>query len=150
MNANAANAAVGAVLGAVPSGLYVLVCGGEYAVVSWVQQAGFAPPAISVALNRERAVARGVLGGALFMLSALPEGGLALAKPFLAGDAAGVQAALDDQQIVRGALAWLRCRYRTHARSGDHEIIVADVLDGARLVADAKPYVHLRRNGFNY
>ncbi len=142
--------AVGAALGAVPSGLFVLVCEDDYAVVSWVQQAGFEPPAISVALKHERAVAGKVLAGKPFVLSVLPAGAVALSKPFLAGNAAGVQAALDEHGVMHGAVGYLRCRYRSHTSSGDHDVVVAEVTEGARLLPDQKPHVHQRRNGWQY
>ncbi len=150
MSAKTEKPTVGTVLGALPSGLFVLACDGDYSVVSWVQQAGFSPPAISVALAHGRAVATSVLAGKPFTLSALPDGALAMCKPFLAGDAAGAKAALDEHGVVRGALGWLKCRHRAHTHSGDHDVIVAEVLDGARLLPHAKPYVHLRRDGSRY
>lgn len=142
--------AVGAVLAGLPSGLGVLVCGDDYSVVSWVQQAGFEPPAISVAVRHGRAVSASMQAGIEFTLSLVPEGAVKLTKPFLSGDRAHAMAELDERGVVRGALGWLRCRYLGQASSGDHDVMVGEVVAGERLLPDVKPYVHVRRDGFRY
>ena len=138
-------------LGSLPSGLYVLACGEDFAVVSWVQQAGFEPPMITLALRHGRGAAEGVLARKPFTLSVLPEDGIRLAKPFFAGDRAGVASMLDEQGALKGAHAWLRCEYERHISSGDHHVVLANVSEGSPpLRQGSRPLVHLRKDGFRY
>jgi len=120
-------------------------------VVSWVQQAGFEPPMITLALRHGRGAAEGVLARKPFTLSVLPEDGIRLAKPFFAGDHAGVVSMLDGQGTLKGAHAWLRCEYERHISSGDHHVVLANVLEGSLFPRQgSKPLVHLRKDGFRY
>src|SRR4051794_13241966 len=65
-------------LGRVPSGLFILTVGnGEHgtgALVSWVQQCSFDPPAISVALKHGRALAGLLTNDEPFVLNQLAVG----------------------------------------------------------------------------
>lgn len=138
-------------LGALPAGVHILTCDGEALVVSWVQQAGFEPPCISIALAKDRPVTNAILTGHAFILSLLPEGGLKLCKPFFSGDKKAIAAALEKNGIVKGALSALKCKYLSLAGSPDHNIIIAEVTDGMFLLPEgSKPEIHLRKNGFKY
>lgn len=150
-------------LGRVPSGLFVVTArnaaGVETAfLASWVMQAGFDPPAVSIAVGKERA-AREFLApaGARFCVSVIAETEKGQVGPFARGVAPGSEALArlpvertpSGQAVVSGCLAWMECRTADSASSGDHQIVVAEIVD-ARGGRQESPAVHVRRNGLGY
>jgi flavin reductase (DIM6/NTAB) family NADH-FMN oxidoreductase RutF len=150
-------------LGKVPSGLFVLSIGHDDQalgiLVSWVQQAGFDPPSLTVALRLDRpAVDRATLAGT-FTLSQLPEGGKSLVRHFArgtTGDESIFQGvARQDVHhsvgiVPAGAMTFLDLRITGHVDSGDHRILLATITQGAILDPNASPIVHIRRSGSHY
>lgn len=149
-------------LGRVPSGLYILtVRHGERAtgmLASWVQQAGFEPPMITVAIARKRYVADWVATARRFTLNQLPQGSKALIRHFGRGFDADVDAfdgvALREEgqggSILAGALAYLDAEVVSEVPSGDHRIFLARVAAGALFDPEAEPLLHVRANGSHY
>jgi flavin reductase (DIM6/NTAB) family NADH-FMN oxidoreductase RutF len=149
-------------LGRIPSGLYVLtVRHGERAtgmLASWVQQAGFEPPMITVAVARKRYVADWVAAARRFTLNQLPQGSKALIRHFGRGFEAdaeafhGVALREEDQRgpILAAALAYLDADVVGEISSGDHRIFLARVAAGALFEPDAEPLLHVRANGSHY
>ena len=74
------------VLGRIPSGIYILTArhGDQETgmLASWVMQAGFKPPAISVAIGRERYLSQWLAEGCPFALCVVAEHQMALLKHF--------------------------------------------------------------------
>src|SRR5207248_2071384 len=68
---------IGKALGRIPSGVFVLTAqhaGAKAAMLaSWVQQAAFDPPALSVALAKGRPIADFIRGSRKFALSIVPQ-----------------------------------------------------------------------------
>jgi flavin reductase (DIM6/NTAB) family NADH-FMN oxidoreductase RutF len=153
---------LGQALGRIPSGLYILtVQQGERAtgmLASWVQQAGFDPPMVTVGIRRDRYVADWVAASGRFALSQLAVGSKALIRHFGRGfepDAPafeGVALRHDARggPVLAGALAYLDAEVAGELGEGDHRIFVARVIDGALLQPDAEPFLHVRANGFHY
>lgn len=154
---------VAVALGRVPSGLFVVTArhddGVETAfLASWVQQAGFDPPALSVAVGHDRAALDFVRApGSAFTVSVIADGEKAQVGPFARGvapapgalDDAAVERTASGQAVVEGCLAWLECRTLDHASSGDHVVVLAEVVD-ARGGREDLPAIHVRRNGMSY
>ncbi|MCE9547015.1 MAG: flavin reductase family protein [Planctomycetia bacterium] len=151
-----------ALMGRIPSGIYLLTARhGEQEtgmLASWVMQAGFDPPAVSVAVGRGRYLADWLAEGCPFALCIVAEHQKPLLKHFGRGFAPGEPAfeglAIDRDAhgvpvVVEGTLGYLSCKARSHADSGDHRIFVADVLDG-RLLSDERAMVHHRKTGAHY
>jgi flavin reductase (DIM6/NTAB) family NADH-FMN oxidoreductase RutF len=149
-------------LGRVPSGLYILtVRQGEQAtgmLASWVQQAGFNPPMLTVAVGTNRFVADWIAGSGRFVLNQLPHGSKPLIRHFGRGFPPGVDAfegltILREGQggpILDGSLAYLELEVAGEMASGDHRVFLARVVEGA-MVGDAdQPLVHVRGNGLHY
>src|SRR5262245_50355879 len=80
---------LGQALGRVPSGLFILTaCQGERAtgmLASWVQQAGFEPPMLTVAVRRDRYVGDWVASSGRFALSQIVAGRKGLLRHFARG-----------------------------------------------------------------
>jgi flavin reductase (DIM6/NTAB) family NADH-FMN oxidoreductase RutF len=153
---------LGQALGRIPSGLYILtVRHGERStgmLASWVQQAGFEPPSLTVGLRRERYVADWVASSGRFALSQLAVGSKALIRHFGRGfepDAPafeGLEVRQDARggPVLAGAMAFLDAEVTAELDAGDHRIFVARIVDGALLLPDAEPLLHVRSNGFHY
>ncbi len=155
------NSPLAAVLGRIPSGLFVLTAardGHETGMLtSWVMQAGFEPPMISVALKSDRFLAEWLRDGSPFVLNVVGENQKQLISHFGRGFAPD-ETAFDGLQIVRTpaglpalaeAAGYLECVAKSHVDSGDHRIFLAEVT-ATDLLADVPPYVHIRKNGLRY
>jgi flavin reductase (DIM6/NTAB) family NADH-FMN oxidoreductase RutF len=150
-----------AALGRIPSGLFVLtVCrdGVETGMlVSWVQQCSFAPPGISVAIQRGREIGALLTVGSLFCLNVLEDGQTDMIAHFGRGFTLKEDAfsGLDHQRgrpegaILTETLAYLDCQVQSRHSAGDHDLIVAQVLAGG-MRGDGQPMVHIRKNGLHY
>ena len=154
-------ATVGRALGRVPSGVYVMTArhdGQSLAMmVSWAQQAAFNPPAVSVALQKERPIREMVHASGKFALAVIGEGDSALMKKYARGIPPG-EDPLEGVEVVQttsglpvpAGLAWLECEViKTCDFGGDHELVIARITDGA-LLREGASFTHLRGNGFHY
>lgn len=152
------------IVGQIPSGLYILTFAGNsnYGLLcSWVQQAGFAPPSISVAIKQDRPIMRELKPGAIFCLNQLAKDD-ADSKTLMGAFARGFdidQDAFANQEMgeaanggryLSKALSFMECRLvRTLEPSTEHNLIAAAVTDGKRL-REGEPWVHLRKSGKHY
>lgn len=150
-----------AALGRLPSGIYILTVGEGNAatgmLASWVQQAAFEPPMVSVALKRGRHVTERVEAGEPFVLNVVGEGQKHLLKHFGKGFEPG-EAAFEGIAIARtacgapglaDAIAIAECQIAAAADAGDHRVIVAEVTAG-EVLSDTPPMVHVRKRGDHY
>jgi flavin reductase (DIM6/NTAB) family NADH-FMN oxidoreductase RutF len=158
---------VATALGRIPSGLFVVTwrTGDQdrAMLASWVMQAGFAPPAISIAVARSRDLLAAIEGASPFVVNVLDESQRPLLSRFGKPSAAGEDpfAGLATERTPCGAIAlgaaaaWLECRAgRTSpaaadaSAGGDHVVVLAEVVAGRG--GERQPLVHLRRNGLRY
>ena len=153
---------VGKALGKIPSGVYILTAshGGESMVMmaSWVQQAAFEPPAVSIAMARGRPIARLIDASKKMALSVIPESDTSLMKRYARGvkegedPFAGVETFQTPGGVpaMKSALAWLECRLiHTADFGGDHDLLVAEVVAG-NVLHEGRAFAHQRGNGFHY
>lgn len=155
-----------AALGRIPSGLFVVTWraeGGDRGMLaSWVMQAGFDPPLVTVAVAPSRGLFKAVESGSPFVVNVLAENQRPLlarfGKPAAAGENPFEGLAIGRSgcgaATIEGAAAWLECiplpsPTAGAALSGDHAIVVARV-ESASAAADLAPLVHLRKNGLRY
>ncbi|MCP9850352.1 diflavin flavoprotein [Cyanobium sp. Morenito 9A2] len=128
-------------------------------VASWVAQASFSPPGLTVAVAKDRAVEELMHVGSVFALNVLAEGrSSAPMKQFLqpfppgADRFAGLE--LEEtpggQPVLPEALAWLEARITQRMECGDHWLVYAQVSHGGLLDGSATPAVHQRRSGAFY
>ena len=154
---------VAVALGRVPSGLFVVTSrnsrGEETAfLASWVMQAGFDPPALSIGVGQDRAALDFVVEpGSKFVVSVIAESEKGQVGPFARGIAPSSEALSETpvertpsgQAAVEGCLAWMECRTLSHGLAGDHAVVIGEIVDARGRREDA-PAVHLRKNGLSY
>jgi flavin reductase (DIM6/NTAB) family NADH-FMN oxidoreductase RutF len=156
---------IGPVLGRTPSGLFILTaCGPDGAetgmLASWVQQASFEPPTMTVAVNRKRYINDWMPPGASVALNLLGETQKSLLGHFARGFDPGAPA-FTGIDVVRtplgcpaltAALGWLEGRITGRLDAGDHFVHTVELTAAGSNSAleTEKPWVHLRKNGFNY
>lgn len=147
-------------LGRVPSGLFIVTTRLADATLgfvgSFVQQVGFDPPTVMVAIAAGRDHLAGVRESGRFAVSVLGEGDRGLMKPFFKASTSGTpfdQVATHTTSrgatVLADALAWLDCRVTGEQDVGDHTVVFGVVEEGAR-TRDAAPLVHVRKNGLGY
>jgi len=153
---------IGKPLGRIPSGVFILTAAhaGRSAAMlaSWVQQAAFNPPAISVALAKGRPIADLIRASNRLAISIIPENDKSLMKHYARGVKEGEDpfAGVATQRLASGipilsdALVWLEAEViHIYDFGGDHELVVAKVIDGA-LLREGTAFAHQRGNGFHY
>ena len=150
-----------AVLGRVASGLFILTIRHQQhetgMLASWVMQAGFEPPMISVAVRQGRPVCKWLDAGEAFVLNMLGEDQKKMLSHFGRGFApdepafTGIELrrTADGLPVLADALGHLECRPKKHVDSGDHRIFLAEVTAGT-IAAEGQPYVHIRKSGARY
>lgn len=147
-------------LGRIPSGCCILTArdGDESNAIlaSWVQQAGFKPPAVTVAVKHGRPIQKLIDTSKRFVLNIVGEDatplfrhfgkGFAPGKPAFKGLAVRVE---KEGVILEEAIGYLVCKVKGRVETGDHTIYVGEVT-GGNAGAGAKPHVHLRASGLKY
>ena len=162
MNESRSNPAIQA-LGRVVGSLSILTTRkGELSgamVASWVSQASFTPPGLTVAVAKDRAVESLLQKGDCFAMNLLAEGRESgpmkqFLQPFDPGADrfAGLELeqSPSEQPLLPEALAWLECSVKQRMECGDHWLLYAEVTHGGVFDTDSTTAVHHRRSGANY
>lgn len=149
-----------AALGRIPSGLFAVGTVHEGRrlgmLCSFVEQAGFEPPMISIALGVDRPLRRALEQGALFSINILGKEDKKLLAVFASGRVEDPFAEFELVPNAHGvpqladALAWLACRPCGSVAAGDHIVHVAEVLAGSLHREEGEPMIRVRKNGFGY
>ena len=154
---------VGAALGAIPSGLFILTAAHEDRrmgrLVGWVQQACFEPPMISIALCKGTPIMPLISESRQFGLCQIAEDDRTMLRKFSSQvDPAddpflGVSLAkpvLSRLPILASSQVYFECELTCHIDvEGDHDLFVGTVVN-AGFQGPFTPAVHLREDGFAY
>ncbi|MGL5794349.1 MAG: flavin reductase, partial [Waterburya sp.] len=128
-------------------------------LASWVSQATFTPPGLTVAVAKERAIESLLFTGNNFVLNVLPEGKhLSLMKHFLKPFAPGeerfegvsTEVASNGCPILSDSLAYVECQVANRMECGDHWLLYAVANQGKVLQSEAVTAVHYRKSGTHY
>jgi len=126
-------------------------------LVSWVSQASFNPPGVTIAVAKDRAIESLMHTDDKFVLNILKEG-MNLRRHFLKPFAPGEDrfAGLETQVAENGcfilseALAYLECTIESRIECGDHWLIYAVVDNGKVLQPGGMTAVYHRKSGSHY
>jgi len=151
---------IGKGLALLPSGCCILTACGPGRktgmLASWVQQAAFDPPMVSVAVKRGRPIEELIHQSSRFVLNVLGEDPKPLFRHFGAGfgleqDAFAGLAHLETGYGVEleAAAGTLSCMVTHVTSAGDHNLYLGQVAE-AKAKPGARPYVHVRKNGLSY
>ncbi len=160
----AIDADVDKALGRLSGGLYIVTARQEERssamVASWVSQASFDPPGLSIAVAKDRAIEALMQVDDRFVLNILREDNYqSLLRHFLkrfppgADRFAGVptlEGAAAGGPVLSDALAFLGCRVVQRMETPDHWIIYAAVEEGTVSDTEAATAVHHRKVGNHY
>ncbi len=128
-------------------------------LASWVSQASFNPPGLTVAVAKDRAVESLLYPGDRFVLNLLEENRHIplmkhFLKPFAPGEDrfAGVETrpAHNGSPILTEALAYLECRVESRMDCGDHWLVYVVAEAGDVLNLSGRTAVHFRQTGSHY
>jgi len=148
-------------LGRIPSGLFLVTTldGTDPVgfVGSFVQQVGFAPPTVAVAVGKARGPLAALRAKRAFGVSVLDASSSGVmgrffrkveppATPF---DGLQLVTAKTGCPLIGEALAWLDCVVVGEHELADHVVVFGEVLAGTQ-VREGDPAVHLRKNGLGY
>lgn len=150
-------------LGKLVAGLYIVTLkeGDEEIgfLASWVQQAGFEPPCVTIAFNKERKAHFDLLtqNGKLVLNIMAKENGKTMSaffKPPAEGKSIfdGLDTYTDKTgiPILKDSIGYLECEYRSEMTSEDHIIVLCEVINGKLTNKELEPAVHIRPDGFKY
>lgn len=153
---------IGKALGRVPSGVFILTARhGEHSsamIASWVQQASFHPPTVSIAIAKDRPIAQLIRESKHCVLSVVPEHDTSLMKRYARGVKPGEDPFKGVQTIettigvpaLAAALAFLELRVIQICDFGaDHDLVIAEVTSG-KVLREGSSFMHLRGSGFRY
>jgi flavin reductase (DIM6/NTAB) family NADH-FMN oxidoreductase RutF len=154
--------ALGRPIGRIASGVYILTANHQGTraamLASWVQQAGFDPPALTIALAKQRPIGDMIRGSGSFGLSILAADDTTLMKKYARGippdqdpfEGMNTLQTPAGQTVLADALAWIECSVLNFFEyGGDHEILVARIT-AAAILKEGQPFTHVRGNGFHY
>jgi flavin reductase (DIM6/NTAB) family NADH-FMN oxidoreductase RutF len=150
-----------AALGRVASGMFVITARQGEAetgmLASWVQQCSFNPPHLSVALKKGREIADWLPLGASFIVNILDDTETDMIIHFGRGFS-GKEPAFTNLEVdrvdarppvLKDALAFLECRVTARYETGDHELVIGQIVAGG-LLGEGHPMVHIRKSGAHY
>lgn len=155
---------LGPALGKIPSGLAVATAAHEGRrtafLASWFQQLSFEPPLVGVCIKAGRPIGPLIEGSGHFVLNLVGEGDTQALKRYGRGFEPGVDPWAEDPAalheagpapVLKDGFAYLTLRLvRVLETTGDHQLYVGEVVDGALLKPEGRPAVHLRKSGFGY
>lgn len=163
--ADANHEEIGRVLGRTPSGVFILTAGDGNGretgmLASWVQQASFEPPIVSVAVNQKRYLNDWLSAAPKLALSLVGKSHGKLLRHFGRGFEAD-QPAFEGIEVHRHgtglpvlveSLGYMEGEVVSKTEVGDHCIyfVRIDTAGAGPALGNEEPMVHIRKNGFKY
>lgn len=148
----------------IPSALYVTCAKDnnsgktEGFLASWVQQVSFEPLLISICIKSERLSYDSIKEGEVFSMNVVGEHNKQLMKPFWSGypedknpfDELEHTVSEEGAIILKDAKSTLICKAKEISTPGDHNLVVAEVIDTVVTNSDSETFIHKRRSAFDY
>jgi flavin reductase (DIM6/NTAB) family NADH-FMN oxidoreductase RutF len=152
---------LGPALGKLSSGVYIVTHTHdnkkEGMLATWIIQAAFEPPMLTVAIQKERHFLSKLENGVKFSVNAISKKNMdifkAFAKPHKEGEDRFADLKLADKNsagpVFTDALSYLDCVVRNQMAAGDHIVVLAEIV-GGELLNEDEAMLHTRKNGFQY
>lgn len=156
---------IGTVLGRIPSGIFILTVGDGQGretgmLCSWVQQAAFDPPLLTLVLKEGRYVNDWLQQSRRAILNLVGESGKELLGHFGRGfkidepafEEIELTRSASNLPILTDALGHLECEVVSQTPAGDHVVHLLEVkaVGAGEMLHEERPMVHVRKNGFHY
>ncbi|GMH33349.1 hypothetical protein BSKO_01183 [Bryopsis sp. KO-2023] len=129
-------------------------------LASWISQASFDPPGLTVAVKKDRAMENLMLPGNRFNVNVLAEGRekptvKAMLKPFKPGEDRFADMEIERSEgtgcvVFPDAVSLMECSVVTRMEAGDHWVVYASVQEGKVMDPKAVSAVHHRKVGTSY
>ncbi len=153
---------IGAAIGRMASGVYIInvedASGREGMLATWVTQAAFSPPMLTITVNNARPILSRLQKGAKATLNVLGKTNSDIFKNFVKPHTEGLDR-FEGLELVEnegfppsfaGCISSMMLEVTNVVDAGDHKIIVGEVKDGRMLNKDLEPMTHFRKDGFQY
>jgi len=151
---------LGKALGRIASGVYLVSFAkngkNDGMLSTFVMQAAFDPPVVVVAVNIKRPLLDILKPGDSLTVNVMSKQNMDVyknfAKPYQEGVDRYEGIALKDgtaNPVLANCVAFINCKVMTYADAGDHQLLIAEAVDGEQ-INDDEPMIHLRKNGFGY
>jgi flavin reductase (DIM6/NTAB) family NADH-FMN oxidoreductase RutF len=149
---------IGAAIGRIPSGVFIVTAkrgSDRFGMLgSWVMQAGFEPPTVSVAVHPDREIYAAIEQAGVFSINVLSNENMNLMKAFskYSPDQFNEVDYQDTEYgiVLKEAVAVIHCRLKGKYEAADHHLLFGEVMDGDYMNHEQAPMIHLRKSGFNY
>lgn len=126
-------------------------------LASWVSQASFSPPGLTVAVAKDRAIETYLQEGDYFILNILEQGKKTerhFFKQFAPGEdrLTDLETTISPQgaPILSDSLAYIECQVSQRMECGDHWLVYGTATTGKVLQANGLTAIHYRKSGHHY
>lgn len=151
-------------VGNIPSGLFIVCAHDKESnktdgfLASWIQQVSFDPLLVTLAVKPGRPCSDQILKKSVFSINIVGDHDTSYLKHFWSGydEQKNPFAELDHEVtsdngvILKSAKSTLICRPKEIINPGDHNLVVAEVIDSVTHEDKSKPKIHLRKSGTDY
>jgi flavin reductase (DIM6/NTAB) family NADH-FMN oxidoreductase RutF len=151
-------------VGHIPSGLFIICAYDQNTKAidgflgSWVQQVSFEPLLLSLCVKPGRPAYDLISKGSVFSINIIGDHEKSYMKHFWKGYDPESNPFLEIPHIIKDngavvldqAKSAIACKLESSSSPGDHEIVIAEVLESYINDSDAKPIVHIRKSGLEY
>lgn len=150
-------------LGSIAGGLYIVTIKTKNEesgfLASWVQQAGFEPPMITIAFNKARKHHLQLLEESNYLALHVmgKENSKTMSSFFKAPEEAksifdGLETQAGDHGtiILKDSVAYMICKKINTMESSDHVIVLLEIISGEKHHPEIEAKVHYRADGFKY
>jgi 3-hydroxy-9,10-secoandrosta-1,3,5(10)-triene-9,17-dione monooxygenase reductase component len=153
---------IGRAIGRIASGVYIVTVKHDGIpdgmLTTWISQAGFEPPMLSLAVKNDRPLLQTLKKGVPFVVNVLSKKNMDIFKNFAKPHTEGLNRlegleadmSLAPAAVFTGCIAYMSCKVHDVVAAGDHHLVIGEIVDGGGLNVDDEAMIHLRKNGFQY
>lgn len=151
-------------VGDIPSGFFIITVQNrkddclEGYLASWVQQLSFSPLLVSLAIKPDRPGYSQIVNKDVFTINIIGEDDKSCLKHFWKGYSPDnnpfsqieTKISSDGGVTITSARSAIHCRMVDKIQPGDHDIIIAEVIDSEIIHPESTTSIHLRKSGLDY